>query len=139
MALTAIYASDATSWQLSLPPKALAANNGSKFYLKIVGSQNVVLMSKKESNEEEIQGNWNLVDILKALVKKNPSVEVSVEVLRELIQARKLGVKFNKSKSKDHGTLWHYSEGTKKVKKIKAEKEPQQKLQEDEDDFFRDL
>lgn len=29
MALTAIYTSDATSWQLSLPPKALAANNGS--------------------------------------------------------------------------------------------------------------
>jgi hypothetical protein len=54
LALTAIYASDATSWQLSLPPKALAANNGSKFYLKIVESQNVVLMSKKESNEEEI-------------------------------------------------------------------------------------
>lgn len=111
--------------------------NKTKFYLKIVGNQNVVLMTVNEKNEEEIQGNWKLDDILKALLKKNPDVEVSVEILRELIREKKLGVKFNKSRTKDHGTLWHYSE-TKKVK-TKTEEEPPQKLEDDEDDFFQDF
>jgi hypothetical protein len=111
--------------------------NKTKFYLKIVGNQNVVLMAVKESNEEEIQGNWKLSEILTALVKKNPDVEVSIEILKELIREKKLGVKFNKSKSKDHGTLWHYREI--KKAKIKAEKAPPQKVEDLEDDFFRDL
>lgn len=62
--------------------------NKTKFYLKIVGNQNVVLMAVKESNEEEIQGNWKLSEILTALVKKNPDVEVSIEILKELIREK---------------------------------------------------
>jgi hypothetical protein len=54
LAVTANYTSDATSWQLSLPPKTLAANNGSlqshTFVAKIADNGSNGQYNKKESD-----------------------------------------------------------------------------------------
>ena len=62
-------------------------------------------------------------------------MKLTIETLKKLISERKLGVKFNKSKIKDHGTIWHYNENQKKSKEMKKNQDDSN----DDSDFFREI
>ena len=84
--------------------------NGTKFFLKVIASHNVVLISRNDKAEEEILGNWKFSEILSALSSKNKDVSINYEKIKEMLRNHELSVKFNKSTTKDHGTLWRYKE-----------------------------
>jgi hypothetical protein len=79
--------------------------NGSQFYLSLEGDRVYlkVITDKKVSSEVF----WNLEDISSSMKSKNSTYKViSPEFIKELISKGYLQVKFNVSKTKDHGTLW---------------------------------
>ncbi len=78
--------------------------NGVKFQLE-QGKEVVKLVGLTKS-EKLVIGGWKIDDILSGLQSKNRVSRLSKIRLKNMISTGKLGVKFNISKIKDHGTQW---------------------------------
>lgn len=80
--------------------------NGFNFTIQFIGNENLALVSI--NNTEDVLGVWKLSEILKSLLAKNKGANITIENVKEYIEKQKLSVRFNKSISKDHGTLWRF-------------------------------
>ena len=56
----------------------------------------------------EIICSWDILSIYKSFIKKNYKSEMKKDELIEKINNSELGVKFNVSKIKNHGTIWKF-------------------------------
>lgn len=108
--------------------KVVSEFNGSDFYLSLEGERVYlkVITDKKVTSEVF----WNIEDISSSMKRKNhPYKVITPEFIKELISKGYLHVKFNVSKTKDHGTLW-------KVIVENKKEVTQPVFIDDDDDFF---
>jgi hypothetical protein len=79
--------------------------NGYTFKLNIINDN--VYLSVMFHNIEFNICNWNIDTIVSSMKSKNPNNRfITKTLVSNLLLNGKLGVKFNVSKTKDHGTLW---------------------------------
>ncbi len=117
--------------------KMVSEFNGSQLYLSLEGERVYlkVITDKKVTSEVF----WNIEDISSSMKSKNSTYKViSPEFMKELIRNGCLQVKFNVSKTKDHGTLWRVFiiDDEREIKPIKNGKPV---VSDYDDDFFFDL
>ena len=117
--------------------KVVTDFNGSQFYLSLEGERVYlkVITDKKVTSEVF----WNIDDISSSMKSKNPTFKViTPEFMKELITKGYLQVKFNVSKTKDHGTYWRViiTDDEREIKPIKTGKPV---VSDYDDDFFFDL
>lgn len=86
--------------------------NGVLISIRVIGTDNILLIVKSNDNEK-IMGNWKVGDITSTYNKKN-TIKMTSKQIVELVEKGELGVKFNKSVSKDHGTMWRFKKTSKK-------------------------
>ena len=85
--------------------------NGVLISIRVIGTDNILLIVKSNDNEK-IMGNWKVDDITSTYNTKN-TIKMTSKQIVELIEKGELGVKFNKSVSKDHGTMWRFKKTSK--------------------------
>ena len=79
--------------------------NGFQFYLSLENER--VYLKVISDNKLSSEVFWNIEDISNSMKQKNPTYKViTPSFMKELISNGWLQVKFNVSKTKDHGTLW---------------------------------
>jgi hypothetical protein len=112
--------------------------NGSQFYISLEGD--IVYLKVISNDMVSNECFWNIEDITTSFKSKYPkhSRVITSSFMKEHITEGLLMVKFNVSKTKDHGTLWRVFiiDDEKEIKPIKTGKPV---VSDYDDDFFFDL
>jgi hypothetical protein len=80
--------------------------NGFYFYLST--DENLINLNIVYEGVNEVVCVWDSKTLYKSFLKKNYNSKMKKEELIQKINISKLGVKFNVSQIKDHGTLWKF-------------------------------
>jgi hypothetical protein len=106
--------------------------NGLRFNLQLI--ENKVVLNVLINQELRSVSYWSLDTLLKSINRKN-SQKVNKSELIELLVSGELRVRFNVSRTKDHGTKWSFKSS--KLVPVKNVVPPT--LSNEEDDFFSDF
>lgn len=87
--------------------------NYSQFYLCLEDDRVYLMVISDDKLYKEVF--WNIEDIVTSMKVKNPKYKIlNSSFIKEQLNNGMLQVKFNVSKSKDHGTLWKISQKSRK-------------------------
>ena len=115
--------------------KEVTQYNGSKLYLTLNDDKVYLNVITDDKIYNEVY--WKIDTLVSSMKVKNLGRGINKELVKKLLNEGKMRVKFNVSKSKDHGTKWSFDTTVKELVKP-IEVKPQ--VKEDFDgDFFSDF